>query len=694
MATSNTPAFAAGSVPADAFHILQDCRRRYLKQLGQLLQEAGPVSLRAVEAFQKRVGEYYDEMSSPKRRSGFEEANGLTASRISLVGEHDLELDIRLTDFTARLNETTGGDLWRVYLRFVTLLDRPDLSTADNPVGPKGIALGLSELCAALGESHDQTLQRIDQLEHYFASQLSVLYADLNTFLADERISAAQPALGNAAEPTASGGKTTANPAAQLQRALSGAHTPAAAAPPGAAGNLLSQATLERLLARLDELDKAPPAKPAPAFAPTATSPSLESLIPGLFSDEQGRPATPRPLDADRLGIPDTAPEAPTIDTLGRIFEAVFTSDDLPDAVKSILASLQIPMLKAAMLDPTFFSEPGHALRRAFDLTARAALGLPLDTSPRHPLCLDLQAIVARIRNDYGREADALVQPLADLKALIGERENTVSRCAETYLPLLFQADRKRQAHQRSQTVIEPLIARGGVPAPIVDFLRQTWRPILIAAWLEGGEQGRVWQESVDVIGDLLWSVQPKTELDDRKRLAKILPPMLQRLNAGMARLGVPQATQAAFLDTCFALQTAAMRRTLDTTDPAQPPALPPASTGKPVQSEVQSGTLTLKVVDVDRDLGEAGGPVRSPIPIDSWVRLTLSRSAPLVGRLSQISPESGLLLFANPDWPFALALHPDLLRRMLKGGSARRCDGLSLFDVAAEQALNAATTG
>jgi len=65
------------AIPAtdDAFHILRDCRALYLKQLGQLLQEAARVPASVVLAFQQTVGEYFDEMASSSRRSGFDVAD-------------------------------------------------------------------------------------------------------------------------------------------------------------------------------------------------------------------------------------------------------------------------------------------------------------------------------------------------------------------------------------------------------------------------------------------------------------------------------------------------------------------------------------------------------------------------------------------------------------------------------------------
>lgn len=679
----------ASQLPADDLQILRDCRMLYLKQLGQLLQEAEPVSAHAVQTFQQTVGAYFDEMVANSRRSSFQDAKGLTASRISLVGETDLELEIRLGEFTAHLMERTGGDLWRVYLRFVTLLERPDLSTADNPVGPKGIALGLTDLCSELCEGHAKTLERIDRLEDYFAKNLTVLYASLNDFLAGNKVGAAQAAIVSAPEPAGASGSPAnrPNPAALLQRQLLGPAVetalPAAAGP---AASLFSQAMLERLLARLDELDKPARQTPISDFSPTATSPSLETLIPGLFTADPAPSTTLQPLDSDRLGIPNGAPEAATIDAIARIFEAIFASPTLPDPIKSALASLQIPTLKAAMLDATFFTSENHPARLLLDKMARAAIGLAHEVSSRHLLCVDIQAIASRVRAEFRNDNQVFNEQIAELNTLIASRDKAAELAAEAYLPLLYQLDRRKQAERRARQVIDGYL-RPDVPATIVSFLHQHWQKVLVVNWMEGGEQSTDWQENLALIGNLLWSIEPKAEIDDRKRLAKILPALLQRLNAGMARIGLPEETQGAFLDACFALQTAAMRAS-GPTQPApanEAPAMPPPA--KPAVSELSAGQLLLKIIDLSGTQAEASR-LRGAVRPGVWLSLNLNGKPPICGRLCQISPESGMLLLANPDWQFALAIHPNILEQMLKAGRARISSNESLFNSAAEQAL------
>lgn len=689
----NEPTRAPGDAPA----ILADCRALFLRLLSQLLQTAEKLPPSAIERFAQAVGGHFDDMVSTSRRSGFEGARGLTASRISLVHETQLELDIRLGELSAGLTDSAGGDLWRVYLRFLTLLGRPDLNTADNPVGPKGIALGLAALAELDGEDHERTLDRIDRLEGQLVEDLPGIYVQLNDLLAARNVAASQPqpivAAETAGMPAPAAAPAMPNAVAVLHRQLLGPAGPATGSAgtgsgfsaPGAVGGLLSQAALSGLLARLEQLERHPGAVGGGAAAGDV---SLESLIPGLFAESApAKTARDAILDAGRLGLPDGAPEAAGIDTLGRIFEAMLAAPGLPDAIKASLARLQVPTAKAALLDPAFFGDERHPARRLLDRIGRLALGLPLTADARHPVCAAVDDLASRLKRGFNNDLQVFAPALVRLDSLIAERDAAADRAGEAYLPLLYQLDRRKQAELRAREQIEQRLAFGA-PDSIAQFLRKQWLKVLLISWMEGGEQGSAWQDNIGVIGDLLWSIQPKTEFDDRKRLAKILPPMLQRLNAGMTRIGIPAAEQEAFLDLCFALQTAAMRRAAEA--PAEAIAAPPLTkTGAPTISELSAGDLLLQIVDhADSSLPAVSRLGRAAPRPGQWLDFQLGDEAPRCGRLAQISPTSGMLLLANPDWDFAVALHPHILDSLLKLGTARIVSQDSLFDRAAERAL------
>jgi hypothetical protein len=666
-------------VPGDAWEILRDCRVFYLKQLVRLLQEAEPLPEEPLRAFVKAAGGYYDEIVSTERRSRFDQLGNLTASRISLVGEDDLELDIRLGSFVAKLFDANGSELWRVYLRFVTLLGRPDLSPNDNPVGPRAVAKGLAALCMAVDDDHDRALDRIARLEEHFGEFLPGVYLALNDFMVSRRVSAAQPTIvtapdvGEYAAASGAAGMPALDAAAALQQSLLGQQPGQLAAAQAAwsgraAASLVTQVMFGRLLARLDDLERA-----------------------GHLAAD-GTSVAPRPLNAAGLGVPSSAPEAAAIDALAMIFEAIFESPELPDAVKSALASLQIPMLKAAMFDSGLFTADAHPARQLLDKMARAVVGLPFDVSSRHPLCVSIQQIASRVRAEFVNDTQVFLNHVAELDKLIAERDAATAQLAAAYRPLLQRLEKSDLAESRSREAVDQACMNPDIPAEIARFLRQHWQRVLRQVWLEYGDESPEWRENTLVIDTLLWSIRPKIELEERKHLAGALPRMLQTLSSGMQRIALPEAARGEFLDICFALQTAAMRGAAAsaplTEDAPEMPAKPQAASVAPASSELRIGTQLLKIFDL-AGARMTGRYRQALVHTGDWMAFRMADDQPLCGRVCSISKDSGKLLLANPDWDFAVLLHPAIIETQIREGKARVNSRVSLFNAAAEQALH-----
>ena len=419
------------AVLSDSFQLINDTRALFLKHLGALLQDSGLISHNAIQAIQDGAAAYFDEMVSTTRRGTFaEEADGLTSSRITLLGEDDLELGIRLDNMSARLFESTGGSLWKSHLRFVTLLRRPDLPKSANPVGPKGIAEGLNAMFTAAGAVViGKKLELLDRIEECLLKGLPALYAEINDFLDRAGVEAAQPTIvSNQEGPTQAepAGTPRENTLLALQQTLlarlpGGGEAPLNSTGGGAAASLLNQAMLERLISRLDELDR----------RDSATIPqhsmALESLIPGLFSGEGAPASAPTVLKSAELGIPSTASEGLAIDTLALIFEAIFANPALPDALKAVISSLQITMLKVAMKDSTLFANEQNPARLVIDRMGQAVVGLPTDVSARHPVCATLFDIATQLRSEHNADMTAFGSALTRLDALLADEAHRLA---------------------------------------------------------------------------------------------------------------------------------------------------------------------------------------------------------------------------------------------------------------------------
>ena len=197
-------------------------------------------------------------------------------------------------------------------------------------------------------------------------------------------------------------------------------------------------------------------------------------------------------------------------------------------------------------------------------------------------------------------DTQVFLNHVAELDKLIAERDAAAAQVAAAYRPLLQRLETSDLAESRSREVIEQACMNPDVPFAIARFLREDWQRVLRQIWLEHGDKSPEWRENTLVIDNLLWNIRPKVELDERKQLASVLPRMLQTLSLGMQRIALPEAGRAEFLDTCFVLQTAAMR---GATAPApaasespETPATPQAASVVPVSSELRIGTQLLRI--------------------------------------------------------------------------------------------------
>lgn len=674
--------------PTASPDLLGDCRALYLERLDSALRNCSVLPGGAVAAVVAGAGKSYDEMIALARRGSFaEHARGLTSSRLTLVDDDQLELSLRLDKFTARLFEATGNALWKSYLRFITLLGRPDLPRDDHPVGPQGIAAGLAAMFAAAGTGPlEPRLTLIDRLEERLLALLPALYEEINRFLHEAGVVAAQPAIVAADNPPATARPAApaagGEPLAALRQGLLARFASALSAGPAAENRPPAAVNREQLQFRLAEFERR--ATSQPDLADDA-APRLEALIPGLFADAPAS-APPAQLGARELGVPPASPEGLLIDTVAILCDAIAGDRQRPQVLHSAIALLRVTLIKQALRDDDRLADLQSPCRRLIDLFGRAVLGLPLETPPDHPYAGRLLALAEGLRRDFDRQPEAAGRAIAGLEALLAGRQGELARHAESYQPVVDLRERDDQAHAAARQVLAKAQAADTAPA-ILGFLDEVWYRVLHQAWREFGAGSPQWQNHAALVGNLLWTFQPKHEAEERRILASRLPEVLRQLKAGMEYVALPGEEQARILDLCFSLQTRAMR------PQATPAETPPAATATPAPpanrremqlGNVRAGERTALCLDFRQPAD--GSPVRLACRPGDWLTLTVG-GRPCVLWVSALAPAGQRALLANPDDEPPLLVHKAILENLLRSGEARHCGTESLFEAAASAA-------
>src|SRR5574340_1697460 len=90
--------------------------------------------------------------------------------------------------------------------------------------------------------------------------------------------------------------------------------------------------------------------------------------------------------------------------------------------------------------------------------------------------------------------------------------------------------------------------------------LQRDWAQLLIADYVNEGEQSAHFNSHVETMRELVWSVQPKSDMDARLMLVRILPGLLKRLREGVAGIELPKKQAARFFATLVILHANSVR--------------------------------------------------------------------------------------------------------------------------------------
>jgi hypothetical protein len=672
---SKDPARAGRSrlTPLESVQELNECRSIVLERLA--------VALGAM--LDNVDGELYDKAGrAPDRdsREGFLDARAEARARRSLVEatfrEHFIEIFNRkvLGEFpprgVAHPPQEAGGEvlcMWRrlqraceaelgpLGQRMRILTPRASAGEEGNPVGPATACAALEQACRQLAGLAARTAL-LRQLELRAEAELCGIYRDLNRHLADRRIlpEAAAAPPGDATQPL---------------EPLGGQ--------PGSGDAFALLAQLRR-----DARGAPPPPTDAAIEALTRAHRGCASISSGTLVNEL------RPLPA-MLREDGCAIDAVMLDLCATLFDHVFADRQLPTALKSQMGRLQLPFLKAVLLDPSFFSRRAHPARRLLDTLAELGLGM-LGDGPKAGAALDLvEDMGDRILATFERDLAVFDAMTAVARTFMAANEEADARLVRRVAPILEARERVQMATEAGRLEVQRrLAARAWVPAALREMLLETWSCAFAGVYGVEGESSPPWQELARLLDELLWSVQPKVAPEDRRRLVATLPALLEDVSEALQRAQVSPGRRDAFfaaLVDCHALAVRAGVRGL--TVVPEFPAPPPASRAARIERQVlESGDVRVEEIRLS---APPGGPAPDAlartgecwqVQRGSWIEFSEAGARGPRLRLAWVSPGKSAHLFTNPltgDAPRSIS--PQALAEQMSEGHARALDSAPL---------------
>ena len=225
------------------------------------------------------------------------------------------------------------------------------------------------------------------------------------------------------------------------------------------------------------------------------------------------------------------------INLVSMLFEFILDDRQLQPTMKALIARLQIPMLKVAMLDRSFFNKGGHPARKLLNEIATAAIGWnEKPEGQRDPLKEKVEYIVQHLLEDFDSDIGVFESLLSEFTRFLdienrrGQLIEQRTRDAEEGMA------RNETAKGVVQKSIERLVCDKQLPESAQTLLEEGWGQYMSLTYLKHGEQSSEWASALTVAENLIWSVCPDRAMTDaRSHLLKLIPGLLKKLRAGLS---------------------------------------------------------------------------------------------------------------------------------------------------------------
>ena len=460
------------------------------------------------------------------------------------TSKDELEKAVALEAMLGRVRHRDGLALGQLTTRLSALLGNR-LDDRENPLGPALLCECFLRAGRSLGVEIRVKLIMLKLFEKYVLSDADQLYGEANQLLVATGVLPGLKAVpsrrpgGRAArelpreEAASNADQAVGESGQQAFAALQGLLTAVrgSVAPtlePGAETLPISSRELLRLLSHLQQYVPEPDAEDDFDLRN-----QLEQLLTRV-SVKSGKSRVVEAADEDVINL------------IAMLFEFIRNDRTVPNAFKALIARLQIPVLKVAVLDKSILSCASHPARRLLNEVAAAAMTWsPRDDYQRDTLYLRIEQTVQRLLNEFVDDPAIFAQLLAEFREFTAE-EWRRSELLEQHTRDTEEARLRTEAvRQRVADVLNRRLLGKVLPRSVLQFLQQAWSQVLLLANLKYGEQSVQWQTGLRTLDELVWSVsqQGNTELIEQ------VPRLLKALRDGLTSAAFdPFSTREFFL--------------------------------------------------------------------------------------------------------------------------------------------------
>lgn len=489
---------------------------------------------------------------------------------LTIVSDDDLEETLKFNDMAAKLRAFCDEELMALDQRVGVLLGDANVQADGNPFSPQVICEAYKHACRRA--DGDVSVRRIllRLFDDHVLDDIRSVYKAVNALLVQNSIlpkirygvsrkegrkvlapgapAGAETPAGAPATDISAGAApdlfamlqnlVASNVRAMAQSGVGGGTGIAAGA--GAAGAQAGAGSAAPVLQGAELLNSLTRIQLGDASAVTGGNLAASAGVPGTAN-------VLHELKGSSVGAGMGQIDLMTLDIVAMLFDQLFDDPKVPNGVKGIIGRMQIPMLKVAIADKTFFSKKTHPARQFLDTLGEIALRLPADFDTANPLFARLESVLQDLVNTFQDNFEIFDSARERLQALVAEEDRRVEQENQAVVKRVEETENLALAKSVAQNEVKARIQTHNLPGPVLEFLIQQWLKLLLLLHVKEGDESPAWKDALESIDLLIWSVEPKSTLEERRKLATVVPGLIRKLTVGLKTAGIEDDVRVQF---------------------------------------------------------------------------------------------------------------------------------------------------
>jgi len=499
------------------------------------------------QAVARDVGENFRALTLGIASAGAAAQGGLeniSTANLSLVEHDELEEIVAVDGMIAKAEKEFAESLALLTARIDALITT-GVTIKTNPFGPACLCQSFLQATHSLDLDIKAKLVLFKLFDRHVVKSLDTLYEAGNKLLVEEGV---LPRLKRGGASKSSAGYETGRDDGDAEQVFSSLQ------------QLLGQARHEPGYFMMDQRS----GLLAPGLAPALPRDALMQLLADIQQQQMVsllgqraavlRGVVPQQLDvlqalsqALQQRLPNQAVSIGQVDDdainlVSMLFQFILEDRNLAAPIKGLIARLQIPILKVAMLDKSFFSKGGHPARKLLNEVANASLGwVPSDPSgdvERDPFYFKIETLVTRIIDDFIDDVAVFQAALEDFVAFVEMDRRRATLIEQRTVDAEDGRAKSELARATVQQALNEKVAGKRLPAVVAKLLQEGWSNVMFLICLKEGVDSASWQHASKTVDDLLESVCETDSPIDRAQLLRMLPTLLKDLRSGLNKIG------------------------------------------------------------------------------------------------------------------------------------------------------------